>query len=111
MAKKTNGTTNGLTLRVDEQTTLRVLLALREQANASQAAANGSVRNYLMQLLTGRGLDPQTWGVSPDVTTFVEVKQPAPAPQPAAPAAAPAPGQQTFAESAPAPAAAVPAQA
>jgi hypothetical protein len=99
MAKKNGG--NALALQGFEQTTLRVLLGLREQVNASQAAANGGVRNYLIQLLTSRGLDPQKWGVSPDMTAFVEIQQP-PAQAPPPPPANVAPGQQTFAESAPA---------
>jgi|SRR5271157_1203853 len=83
--------TAGLTLQGHEQGTLRVLLAQREIANAGMAAASGSVRNYLIQLLTGRGLDPQKWGVSPDMTAFVEIQQPAPPAQPGAEAPA-APG-------------------
>jgi len=81
MAKKND---SKLTLQGYEQSTLRVLLALREQANASVAAASGSVRNYLIQLLQGRGLDPQKWGISPDMAEFVEI-QPQAAP-PVAPA-------------------------
>lgn len=116
MAKKT--TASNLTLSGNEQSSLRLLLALREQANASAAAANAAVRNYLVQLLQGRGLDHTKWGVSPDMTTFTEIQQPQAPAQPtpaavasaAAPAAPGAPGAPaTFAQStppAPAPAAA-----
>lgn len=80
-----------LTLQGSEQSTLRILLALRETANASLAATSGSVRNYLIQLLQARGLDPQKWGVSPDMTAFVEIQQPVADPnapgQPGQPAA------------------------
>jgi hypothetical protein len=87
MAKgKTNGG-NALTLQGYEQSTLRILLAAREQDNASLAASSGAVRNYLIQLLQGRGLDPQKWGVSPDMSSFVEIQAPVAAPgQPGAPA-------------------------
>lgn len=95
MSKK-NG--NGsMTLHGHEQSTLRILLASREQASASVAAASANVRNYLIQLLQGRGLDPQKWGVSPDMTSFVEIQQPTPA-------AVPTSGPQPVAESTPAPA-------
>jgi hypothetical protein len=107
MAKKTS-TSATQTLAGFEQSTLRILLAIREQANAAQASANASVRNYLIQLLTGRGLDPQKIGVSPDMTTFVEIVQPAP-PAPDA-AAAPAGGPAAFTSPATPAAAAAPAQ-
>ena len=101
MAKK-NG--NGLSLQGFEQSTLRLLLAGRDAATASATAANNSVRNYVIQLLTGRGLDPAKWGIAPDMTTFVEIQPPpAPtAPPPAAPGApgAPASGPQAFAQTA-----------
>jgi len=92
MAKGKNGNTNALSLQGFEQSTLRILLAQREAANASLAASSGAVRNYLIQLLTGRGLDPQKWGVSPDMTAFVEIQQPAPPAQPGADATTGAPG-------------------
>jgi len=108
MAKKTQATKAVVkavqTLREAEQTTLRLLLALREEANAQASAANANVRNYLIQLLTSRGLDPQKWGVSPDMTVFTEIQQPQP---PATPPPVPG-GPQTFAESAPTPAPAAP---
>ncbi len=104
MAKKP---TPALTLSSSEQGTLRILLAQRDTVNASAAAINQAVRGYLFALLQGRGLDPQKWGITPDMTTFCEVQQPpAAAPAPAAPpAAAPVPGgtQQPFAGSSPAP--------
>lgn len=105
-AKKTE---TPLSLSGNEQSNLRILLALREQANASASAANATVRNYLIQLLQGRGLDPQKWGVTSDMTAFTEIQ--APVAQAAPPTGAPAPGtpapegKQTFSESAPAPAA------
>ncbi len=112
MAKKPGPS---LTLSGSEQGALRTLLALRDQANASAAAINQAVRGYLLALLQGRGLDPQKWGITPDMTTFCEVQQP-PAPAPAGqsasagqppaavPAPAPEPAAQPFAESSPAPA-------
>lgn len=99
--KKTAAPAAALTLSGHEQTTLRILLQAREQANASLAAASGFVRNYLIQLLQERGLDPNKWGISPDMKGFTEIKppeaapaqpaqpgQPAPFVQPTAPAAA-----------------------
>jgi hypothetical protein len=84
MAKKATASLTG-----HEQTTLRILLAQRGQAEASLAAASGSVNNYLVQLLKDRELDPQKWGVSPDMKGFAEIKQP----EAAAPATAPAPAR------------------
>lgn len=72
------------TLLTAEQISLRVLISQRElinaaaqSANAQLQAANGNVQKYLIGLLTSRGLDPAKWGVSPDMTTFVEIQQPA----------------------------------
>jgi hypothetical protein len=102
MAKK-EGTNGSLALQGFEQSTLRILLAAREQANAqAQAmagAASTNVRNYLLALLTSRGLDPQKWGVSPDMTNFVEV----PPPTTGEPGVAPVPGQSVVAQTTPAP--------
>lgn len=83
MAKKTKNQAAALTQLKDyERDLLRVLLQRRELANIE-------VRNYLIQILTVRGLDPQKWGVTPDLSSFTEIPQP-PA-QPQAPAqAAPA---------------------
>jgi hypothetical protein len=105
MAKK-NGVSTGLTLHGFEQGTLRLLLSNRDEVTAAAQAANNSVRNYVIQLLTGRGLDPAKWGISPDMTSFVEIQQPeTPAPPPAPPAPG---GPQAFAKSTPAAAPAVP---
>ncbi len=85
------------TLTGYEQVSLRTLIALGEQAKASFQAAAATQRNYLIQLLTSRGLDPTKWGVSSDMATFVEVKPPAPVQAPPVPARDP----RAFAESAP----------
>jgi hypothetical protein len=108
MAKKSNGfKVNPLILNQGEQTSIRLLLAAREQATAvaqaSVNAVNNSVRGYLIQILTTRGLDPAKWGISPDMTTIIEIVQP-PAAAPGAPDAPPIPGgPQTFAQTAPPP--------
>ena len=101
MAKK-NGNSTGLALQGFEQSTLRLLLSGREQATAAASAANTSVRNYVIQLLTGRGLDPAKWGISPDMTSFVEIPPPETPAQPPTPGAALVGGQRPFAKSTPA---------
>jgi hypothetical protein len=106
-----------LTLQGFEQSALRLLMALREQANASQAAANGSLRAYVIQLLGSRNLDMQKYGISPDMTQFTllpEQPQPQqqqpPMGQPSAggtsPGVVPPPGPQAFVPPATVPAAA-----
>lgn len=108
MAKKSTKTAaSALELKGYEQDNLRILLNARELANVE-------VRNYLIHLLQSRELDPNKWGVSPDLKTFTEIQQPAPAP--AAPAAAPgapapAPAPAPAAAPAVAPVAAAPAPA
>jgi hypothetical protein len=108
MAKKSNGfKVNPLILNQGEQTSIRLLLAAREQATAvaqaSVNAVNSSVRSYLIQILTTRGLDPAKWGISPDMTTIIEIVQPpAAAPDAPQPPAVPG-GPQTFAQTAPTP--------
>jgi hypothetical protein len=101
--KKVGTPAAALTLNGHEQTSLRILLQAREQANASLAAASGFVRNYLIQLLQERGLDPNKWGISPDMKSFTEIKQPEAAPvQPGQPAAFVQPGVPAAAAPAPA---------
>ena len=102
---------NPFELSSGEQTSIRLLLAAREHATAvaqaSVNAANSSVRNYLIQILNTRSLDPAKWGISPDMSTIVEIQQPAADPNapPATPADASVPGgPQTFAQTAPPPA-------
>ena len=103
-----------LTLQGFEQSTLRLLMALREQANASQAAANGSLRAYVIQLLGSRNLDMQKYGISPDMAQFIllpeQPQQQPPMGQPSAggtsPGVVPPPGPQAFVPPATVPAAA-----
>jgi hypothetical protein len=72
-----------------ESDLLRSLLILRQQAN-------DNVKTYLLQILGARGLDPNKYGVSPDLRTFTEIQAPVATPvaevpttdAPAAPAAA-----------------------
>lgn len=63
-----------------ESDILRNLIAQRNQANEN-------MRNYLLQILGSRGLDPNKFGVSPDLRSFQEiVATPVPTPQAEAPA-------------------------
>jgi hypothetical protein len=93
MAKKSTKATDALELKGYEQDNLRILLNARELANVE-------VRNYLIHILGARELDPNKWGVSPDLKTFTEIQAPPQVQATAAPADAPAP-----APAAPAPAA------
>ncbi len=73
---------------------LRTLLITRQQAN-------DNVKSYLLQILGARGLDPNQFGVAPDLRSFTRVAQP---PAPPAPAAE-VPATTPAAAAAPAPAA------
>jgi hypothetical protein len=70
-----------------ESDILRTLLIDRQQAN-------DNVKSYLLQILGVRNLDPNKYGVSPDLRSFTEIQAPVAAEAtpatdaPAAPAAA-----------------------
>ena len=71
---------------------LRGLLIVRQQAN-------DNVKSYLLQLLGQRGLDPNLYGIAPDLRSFTLIAPPeAPAATPMVPDTAattePAPGTE-----------------